>query len=157
MKLEGTYHFNGPRTLVWDLLQDPAVLATAMPGAKSLVQTGDDRFEGVMKVGIGPVTAAEFALVVTLTDKVAPERFRMSIDAKGGLGFTRGIADVVLVDAAEGGTSMKYTSDLQIGGRIAAVGQRVVDSAARMMTQKGLEAMQRALDERLARQKGSGA
>ena len=61
MNLSGTYTFNGPRTAVWDLLQDPEVLAKALPGAKTLTQTAPDRYEGTMKVSIGPVTAAEFA------------------------------------------------------------------------------------------------
>jgi carbon monoxide dehydrogenase subunit G len=150
VKVEGTYTFRGPRTVVWELLQDPDVLAQAMPGAQRLVRTAEDRYEGVMKVGIGPVTAAEFSLAVTLGDKVPPERFTMSIDSKGSLGFTRGTAHVELTDAPDGGTMMRYRSDLQIGGRIAAVGQRMVDTAARMMTQKGLEALQRALETRLA-------
>jgi carbon monoxide dehydrogenase subunit G len=143
--------------MVWELLQDPDVLAQAMPGAQRLVRTSEDRYEGVMKVGIGPVTAAEFSLAVTLGDKVPPERFTMSIDSKGSLGFTRGTAHVALSDAADGGTIMHYSSDLQIGGRIAAVGQRMVDSAARMMTQKGLDALQRALEERLAKSPGGPA
>lgn len=150
MKLEGTYAFRGPRPAVWDLLQDPDVLARAIPGARRLERTGDDRYEGTMKVSLGPV-GAEFSLVVTLRDKVPPEHFAMDVDSKGTLGFSRGTALVHLDEAAEGGTTMRYTADLQIGGRLAAIGQRVVDSAARSMTQKGLEGLQRELDARLAR------
>jgi carbon monoxide dehydrogenase subunit G len=154
MTLTGTYVFRGARTAVWDLLQDPDVLATAMPGAQRLAKTADDRYEGVMKVGLGPVTAAEFSLTVTLRDKVAPERFAMAIDSKGSLGFTNGTATIELDEVDAGTTSMRYTSELHIGGRIAAVGQRVVEAAAKAMTAKGLEALQRALDERLARGEG---
>jgi carbon monoxide dehydrogenase subunit G len=100
------------------------------------------------------VTAAEFSLTVTLRDKVAPERFTMGIDSKGSLGFTTGTATVELDEVDAGTTSMRYTSDLHIGGRIAAVGQRVVEAAAKAMTAKGLEALQRALDDRLARGEG---
>jgi carbon monoxide dehydrogenase subunit G len=150
MTLTGTYQFRGARSAVWDLLQDPAVLATAMPGAQRLEKTADDRYEGVMKVGLGPVTAAEFTLTVELRDKVAPQRFTMAIDSKGTLGFTTGTAAVELDEIDPNTTSMRYTSDLHIGGRIAAVGQRVVEAAAKGMMAKGLEALQRALDERLA-------
>ena len=62
MTLGGTFIFAGPRPVVWDLLQDPAVLAKALPGTKTLTQVGDGRYEGAMKVSIGPVTAAEFAV-----------------------------------------------------------------------------------------------
>lgn len=154
MTLAGTYTFRGPRQLVWDLLQDPDVLATAMPGAKKLVRIDDDRYEGVMTVGLGPVTAAEFSLLVTLSDKVAPARFTMAIDSKGSLGFTNGTARVELDEVDATTTTMRYTSDMHIGGRIAAIGQRVVEAAAKAMTGKGLEALQRALDERLAQREG---
>lgn len=150
MTIAGTFVFRGPRAVVWDLLHDPEVLVTALPGARRLVRTGDDSYEGVMKVGLGPVIAAEFAFTVTLGDQVAPERFTMTIDSQGTLGFTRGAARVELAEAEGPSTTMSYASDLQVGGRIASVGQRVVESAARAMTAKGLEALQRALDERLA-------
>lgn len=153
MKVAGTFTFRGPRSAVWELLQDPDVLSKALPGARRLVRTADDRYEGLMKVGLGPLTA-EFSLNVTLADKVPPDHFTMHIDSKGGLGFARGTAVVDLADAAEGGTTMTYSSDLQIGGRIVSVGQRVVDTAARSMTEKGLEALQRALEERLADRRG---
>jgi carbon monoxide dehydrogenase subunit G len=144
VKVAGTFSFRGPRRVVWELLQDPEVLSKALPGAQRLARTTENRYEGVMKVGVGPLTA-EFALSVTLADKVPPEHFTMHIDSKGGLGE----------DAADGGTRMTYSSELQIGGRVASVGQRVIDTAARSMTEKGLEALQRALDERLAGSKGT--
>src|SRR4029077_17305274 len=87
MILEGTFTFSGPRAVGWDLLQDPAVLAKALPGTERLELVGDDRYEGVMKVSVGPVTAAKFDVTVALKDKVAPERFTMQIDGKGGVGF----------------------------------------------------------------------
>ena len=149
MIVEGTFAFKGPRETVWDLLQDPDVLVKAMPGAERLVRAGEDRFEGVMKVSVGPMSAAEFQMTVELVDKAAPERFGMRIDAKGGLGFARGTADVVLTASAPGETTMTYRSDMQIGGRIAAVGQRILDSAARMMTERGLQALQAELAARL--------
>lgn len=150
MIVEGTFTFKGPRDEVWALLQDPDVIGKAMPGAQKLTRTGEDRFEGVMKVSVGPMSAAEFRMTVELADKHPPERFTMRIDAKGGLGFARGTAQVTLAEASASETTMTYRSEMQIGGRIAAVGQRILDSAARMMTEKGLEALQRELDGRLA-------
>jgi hypothetical protein len=129
-----------------------------MPGARRLDRTAEGRYDGVMKVGLGPVTAAEFALSVTLSDEVPPDRFTMIIDSQGTLGFTRGTARVELADAEGPATTMTYTSELQVGGRIASVGQRVVESAARAMTAKGLDALQRALEQRLARtREGAGS
>lgn len=157
MTLAGAFVFRGPRAAVWELLHDPDVLAAAMPGARQLVRTADGRYEGVMKVGLGPVTAAEFTLVVTLIDEVPPDRFTMAIDSQGTLGFTRGSARVALAETDGPATTMTYTADLQVGGRIASVGQRVVESAAKAMTAKGLEALQRALDDRLRAREGAGS
>jgi carbon monoxide dehydrogenase subunit G len=150
MTLSGTFTFRGPRAVVWELLQDPEVLVKVMPGAQRLDRVADGRYEGVMKVGLGPLTAAAFTLNVALSDLAPPERFTMAIDSKGTLGFARGTATVVLGEQGANETTMHYTSELQVGGRIASVGQRVVESAARAMTTRGLQALQRAIDDRLA-------
>jgi uncharacterized protein len=149
MILSGTFTFNGPRTKVWELLQDPDVLAKALPGTKTLTQIAEDRYQGVMKVSVGPVSAAEFAVNVELKDKLAPEKFAMHIDGKGGVGFTKGTATVELQELEGPVTLMTYTSDVQIGGRIAAVGQRLLESVGKMMTRQALEALDRELRSRL--------
>ena len=148
MTLGGTFTFDGPRAAVFALLQDPAVLAKALPGTKRLDRTGEDRFEGVMKVSVGPVTAAEFAVTVELTDKVAPEGFTMLIDGKGAVGFTKGTATVRLEEQAGPKTVMTYTSDVQVGGTIAAVGQRLLESVGKMMSKQALAALNRELASR---------
>jgi carbon monoxide dehydrogenase subunit G len=141
VNLSGTFAFAGPRATVWTLLHDPAVLAKALPGTKTLTLSGPGRYEGRMKVSIGPLTAAEFAVVVTLKDETEPSHFAMQIDGKGGVGFARGEATVDLAESADGGTVMTYASDVQIGGRIAAVGQRLVESVSRMMMKQALDAL----------------
>ena len=155
MNLNGTFSFQGPRAVVWDLLQDPVVLAKALPGAERLAMTSEDRFEGVMKANVGPVTAAKFDVVVTLTDKIPPHTFAMHIDGKGPVGFTRGTAHVELEEQADGGTLMKYSSDVQVGGRIAAVGQRLLESVSKMMMRQALDALARELHARLGRTPGT--
>ena len=149
MILSGTFTFDGPRAKVWEILQDPEVLAKALPGTKSLRQVGDDRFEGTMKVSVGPMSAAEFAVNVELKDKVEPERFEMHIDGKGPVGFTKGKAAIVLDEHPGPVTVMTYTSDVQIGGKIAAVGQRLLESVGKMMTKQALEALNKELKARL--------
>jgi carbon monoxide dehydrogenase subunit G len=156
MIVEGTYEFPAPRATVYDLLQDPQVLVKALPGARTLTQTGDGRYEGVMSVGVGPVSAAAFDVRVELLDRVPPERFSMRIDGKGPIGFTRGSADVTLSET-NGTTTMQYRADLQVGGRIAGVGQRLLDSTSRMMTRQALEALNRELQSRFAPQVADAA
>ena len=149
MILTGTFTFDGPRAKVWEILQDPAVLAKALPGTRTLTQVAENRYEGVMKVSVGPMSAAEFAVNVELKDKVAPERFTMHIDGKGGLGFTKGTATIELQEQAGPVTVMTYTSDVQVGGKIAAVGQRLLESVGKMMTKQALESLNRELQARL--------
>jgi len=153
MIVEGTYTFAGPREVVWSLLLDPHVLAMTMPGTATITRVSDTRYEGKMGVGIGPITAAEFDVVIAMTDQVEPDRYAMQIEGRGRFGFTRGNAAVTLV--ADGPTTiMHYQADLMVGGKIAAVGQRLLDSVSRMLLKQGLEAMSAELDRRLA--KGSG-
>lgn len=149
MIIEGSFTFNGPRETVWELLQDPEVLVKALPGARKLERAGEDRFEGVMKVGVGPVTAAEWNATVVLEDKQPFDSYGMSVDAKGTLGFARG-KGVVKLEPMEGDvTRMTYRADLQIGGKIAGVGQRLLDAVAKMMTKQGLDALDKELAARL--------
>jgi uncharacterized protein len=149
MILSGTFTFEGPRARVWEILQDPAVLAKALPGTKTLTQVGEDKYQGVMKVSVGPVNAAEFAMSVELKDKVEPEKFSMVIDGKGGVGFTKGTASIALEEQPGPVTVMTYTSDVQVGGKIAAVGQRLLESVGKMMTRQALDALNKELKLRL--------
>src|SRR5262245_46599635 len=149
MILNGTFTFNGPRQQVWDLLQDPAVLAKALPGTERLTLSGPDRYDGVMKVSIGPMTAAKFDVTVTLGEKEPPERFTMQIDGKGAVGFARGTAAVALKEQADGGTAMEYMSDVQIGGRIASVGQRRIEAGSPIMERQAAAALDRELRARI--------
>ena len=149
MKLDGTFTFGGPQKSVWDLLQDPAVLARSLPGVEQLDTAGPDQYRGVMKVSVGPVTAARFNVTVALTDKIEPGHFVMQIDAKGAVGHTRGTA-VIDLAPGEGGTGMRYSADVQVGGTIAAVGQRMLESVGRSMMKQALESLDRELKVRLA-------
>jgi len=148
MIVEGDFTFRAPRRSVWALLQDPSVLVKAMPGAQKLVSTGDGTYEGTVRIGVGPVTAAQWTLFVALHDREEPARYMMKVDTKGPLGFTRGSASVEL-EEAESSTTMRYRADLQIGGKVAGIGQRLLDQVARQLTRKGLEALSREMELRL--------
>ena len=153
MNIEGAHIFPGSRELVWKMLLDPDVLAKTMPGATVITRVAEDRYEGKMKVGVGPITAAEFEVTITLSDPVPPSSYRMLIEGKGRFGFTRGSAAVTLAEEGAG-TAMQYQADLQIGGKIAAVGQRLLDTVSKMMLRQGLEAMTKELERRLAAGEG---
>ncbi len=149
MILSGTFTFNGPRATVYELLQDPSVLAKALPGTKTLTKTGEDQYEGVMKVSVGPMTAAEFVVQVELKDKVVPEKFSLQFDGRGVVGFTKGMATIELQEQPGPMTLMTYTSDVHIGGKIASVGQRLLESVGKMMTRQALDSLDKELQARL--------
>ena len=155
MTLEGTFTFNGPQVVVWELLQDPAVLARTLPGTERLEASGPDAYQGVMKVSVGPVSAAKFNVSIVLADKMAPSRFAMQIDAKGALGHTRGTAAIELTAADQTHTLMRYTSNVQVGGTIAAVGQRMLESVSKAMMKQALESLNQELQRRLSERQGN--
>ena len=149
MKLEGQYIFNGPREEVWELVRDPQVLATALPGTQSLSQVSENEYAGEMNVRVGPVAGA-FSGRVAVSDEVPPESYTLSVEGKGSPGFAKGTGHVQLIDQGDGTTLMKYEGEVQIGGRIASVGQRLIDTASKSMIRQGLEALNKALEARVA-------
>lgn len=142
MLIESEYLFGAEREVVWDALQDPEILARALPGTERLERVEGRVYAGEMVVGVGPVTAARFDISVELTNLVPPEAFTMIVNGEGRAGFIDGRADVRLED--EGARClMRYRADLRVGGRIAAVGRRLLDTVGRSMSRKGLEAVDR--------------
>ncbi|MGH7561452.1 MAG: CoxG family protein [Gemmatimonadales bacterium] len=147
MIVEGTTRFSAAPDAVWEALLDPAVIAKAMPGTRELVESAPGDYRGRMQVGIGPITAAEFDLRILLSDLEPPKSFVMNVDGNGRFGFTRGRANVSL--SPEGtGTTMNYRADLQVGGKIAAVGQRLLDVVSRALLRSGLEALGKEVERR---------
>jgi hypothetical protein len=158
MIVEGSYGFPAKREVIWEMLLDPAVIAKTMPGATEMVRVTHEKYAGKLRIGIGAITAAEFQVTVTLADVVAPEHYTMLIDGQGKFGFTRGSALIELADdsAAVGegalaGTRLHFRADMQVGGKIAGVGQRLLDSVSKLLTRQGLEALSREVNARLGR------
>lgn len=149
MKLDGEYVFDGPREAVWELVRDPEVLATALPGTQSLEQVGENEYAGKMHVRIGPVSGV-FAGKIVVSDEVPPESYTLEVDGRGAPGFANGTGFVQLFEQDDDKTLMQYQGDMQVGGRLANVGQRLIDSASRSMIQQGLESLDNALQARMA-------
>lgn len=147
MKLTGTYTFDAPRTVVWEALMDPEVLAKVMPGCEKLNQVGDDEYEGMIKIRVGPVQG-KFQGKVTLLDINEPDNYRMIVDGKGASGFMKGEGQVKL-EAQGDSTQMHYSGEAQVGGRIASVGQRLLDSSAKALTKQSLDGLNKQIQARL--------
>ena len=149
MKIGGDYVFNGPREEVWELVRDPEALATALPGTQSLEQVGENEYEGTMNVRVGPVAGA-FSGRIVVSNEVAPESCTLSVEGRGKPGFAQGTGNVHLLDQGDGTTLMRYEGEMQIGGRLASVGQRLIDTASKSMIRQGLDALNKALEARVA-------
>jgi uncharacterized protein len=134
MKLEGAYDVPAPRQKVWDAFQDPKVLKQAIPGCEKLEAIGPDEYKATMKIGVGGVKGT-FDGKVRLGDKHPPESYKMAVEGSGGPGFIRGEAVITLTEAG-GGTHVAYVADLQVGGLIASVGQRMLGGVSKMMGDK---------------------
>jgi carbon monoxide dehydrogenase subunit G len=147
MELVGEYIFEGPRDQVWELIRDPEVLASALPGMQSINQVSDGEYEGEMNVRIGPV-AGVFAGRVVISEEIPPESFKLSVEGQGAPGFCSGTGQVRLMDQGDDTTLMKYEGQLQIGGRLATVGQRMVETVSKSMTRQGLQSCNDALQAR---------
>jgi uncharacterized protein len=149
MKLEGEYLFNGPREEVWKVVRDPDVLATCIPGTQSLKQVSENEYEGAIGVRIGPVNAA-FTGKLTVSEEIPPESCTLTVEGKGAAGFARGIGRVHLEEQGSEKTLLKYTGELNIGGKLMSVGQRLIDSVGKSMINKGFETLDKTLAARLA-------
>lgn len=148
MKLQGDYLFDGPREAVWEIVRDPEVLAQALPGTQSLEMVAENVYEGKMNVRIGPV-AGLFSGKLIVSNEVPPESYTLTVEGKGGPGFGKGTGDVQLIDQGDGTTLMKYEGDLQVGGTIANVGQRLIETVANSMAKQAFESLNRSLQARL--------
>ena len=148
MKLQGEYVFNGPREEVWELVRDPEVLATALPGTQSLIPISENVYEGKMHVRVGPIVGT-FSGQVTASNEVPPESYTLTVEGKGKAAFVTASGDVQLVDQGDGTTLMKYEGGFQVGGKLVSVGQRLIDSVSKRMLRQGLDTMNKALQERM--------
>ena len=130
MDITGEFTIPAPRERVWEALNDPETLRRCLPGCQSLERTSDTAFEARMLAKIGPVKA-NFDTAIELSDLRPPEGYTISGQGKGGpAGFGKGSAAVRL-EEAEGGTLLRYDGALQVGGKLAQIGSRLVGGTAR--------------------------
>lgn len=150
MELSGEYTFDAPQALVWDALQDPNVLGAVMPGGQGFQQVGENQYTGNLLIKVGPVQGT-FQGQIKLKDIKAPESYNIEVDGKGAPGFVKASGGLKL-EARGSQTFMAYSGQAQVGGRIASVGQRLMDSAARSITRQSLDALNEYLKVKVAEQ-----
>ncbi len=134
MEMTGERRISVPRQVVWDALNDPAVLKASIPGCDSVERVGDDQFKATVSMRIGPMSI-RFGGKVKLENLQPPEGYSISGEGSGGpMGFAKGTADVVLVEDGPDATRLSYVAKAQIGGKMAQLGARLIDSTAKQVS-----------------------
>jgi len=132
MDFTGRYAIDAAPQRVWDGLNDPAILKACIPGCEQMDRTSPTDFVATARLKIGPLSAT-FKGKVTLSDLDPPKRCKIIGEGQGGVaGFARGDAEVVLTPEGTG-TVLTYTAKASVGGKLAQIGQRLIDGAARQI------------------------
>ena len=137
MKISGSYTVPVPRDRAYQLLQDPVILAKCMPGTDHLEKIGEDEYEMKMKMVLASLSGA-FEGKVRLVDQDRPSSFRMIVEGSGKIGFVKG-EGVLTLEPQGDSTDVKYEGEVQVGGTIASVGQRLLDTTAKLIIKKFFE------------------
>jgi carbon monoxide dehydrogenase subunit G len=134
MEMQGNRTLAVSQQQAWDALNDPEVLKACVPGCDKLERTADDQFSVGMTVKIGPVSA-KFAGKIALSDIQAPQSYTIGFEGQGGAaGFGKGTSRVTLVPL-DPGCELQYTVQASVGGKVAQLGQRLIDGAAKSMAE----------------------
>ncbi|MCS6953111.1 MAG: carbon monoxide dehydrogenase subunit G [Bryobacterales bacterium] len=139
MKISGSYTLPAAPERTYALLQDPEALAASMPGCRELVRTAEDEYEMKMNVVISSIQGL-FAGKIRVADKEFPARFRLLVEGDGKIGFLKG-EGVLTLSPADGATEVHYDGEVQVGGMIAGVGQRLLDATAKYLIKRFFEKM----------------
>ena len=137
MKISGTHTLALAPAEAYRRMQDPTVLASCMPGCESLEETAPDEYKMKMKMALASLSGA-FEGQVKIVDRNPPTGFKLIVEGKGKLGFMKGEGLLKFAPAGDG-ADVAYEGDVQVGGTMAAVGQRLIDATAKMMIKKFFE------------------
>ena len=139
MKVEGSYTFDAPRDDVWTAMLDPDVLTNTLPGVQQLEKSGENVYKAAMKIRIGPVQGL-YTGTVNLSDLNPTESLQLHVDGRGAPGFVKGDGQLRLETQGDQ-TIMHYSGDAQVGGRLASVGQRLMESSVQALLGQSLESL----------------
>lgn len=140
MEITGTSVIAAPGLAVWNALNDPDTLRHCLPGCESVERNGADAFRIVMTAAVGPLRA-RFNGLLRITDATPPNACVLVFEGQGGaMGFGKGSSNVTLREVAEG-TELTYSAQAQVGGKLAQVGSRLIDSVAKKMSDDFFKAL----------------
>lgn len=155
MRLTGEFSFEAAPEAVFSALMDPDVLRSALPGTDRLDRIDDTHFDASWRVKLGPIRGV-FTGAIVLSGVQAPVCYHMSATGRGPVGVVTGEADFRL-RAAAGATVLDYDLDARVSGRLAAIGQRLVESSMRSMVRDALQGLAERIRERVADDAAGGS
>lgn len=139
MKIAGSYQAPLPQDRAYVLLQDPEILAKCMPGCERLERIADGDYNMRMKMVLASISG-QFDGKVQITDANPPVSFHMLVEGKGRIGFMKGDGLITLAPTPEG-TAVSYEGEVQVGGMIANVGQRLIETTSKMLIKRFFESL----------------
>jgi carbon monoxide dehydrogenase subunit G len=140
LKIEGTQKIDAPRDRIFAALVDPAILQKCIPGCEQMEKTGENQYKAKLTAGVGPVKGV-FTATVSLQEIVAPAHYKLVVEGKGQPGFVKGSGELNLKDS-DGATEIQYTGDVNVGGLIASVGQRMIQATANMLAARFFKSLE---------------
>jgi carbon monoxide dehydrogenase subunit G len=142
MKISGSFILPIPQQRAYEIMQDPGILAQAMPGCEALEKIGEDEYRMKMKMALASLSGA-FDGRIRITDQSPPDSFRLIVEGSGRIGFMKGDGLLKLTPVKSNdespATEVSYDGDAQVGGTMAAVGQRLIDGTAKMLIKRFFE------------------
>ena len=140
MKIEGTQKIEAPRDRIFAALIDPAVLQKCIPGCEQMEKTGENQYSAKLTAGVGPVKGV-FTATVSLQQITPPEHYKLVVEGKGQPGFVKGSGELNLKEAGSA-TEIQYTGEVNVGGLIASVGQRMIQATANLLAGRFFKALE---------------
>ncbi len=152
MIIDGEHLFHAPRDIVYQMLQDPEVLAGALPNAQSLTKIDDEHYEAAFHIRIGPVSGM-FLGKLAVVEAVPPEKCVVNLEGRAGPAFATGRLFINFSMLSETTTLLKYIGEAEAGGALANVAPRIVEQVARRFVKQAFQSLDKMLQ---ARQKQAG-
>lgn len=138
----GEHRFPVDKRSLWDHLNDPGVLAACLPGCTGMTKVAEDVYEADLKLQVASV-GGTFSGRISLTDKLEPEKCRLTVQGSGTIGHATGHASFELQEISESETRMTYQGTGEVGGLVAGVGQRVLGGVTKYLTKRFLSSLEK--------------
>ena len=141
MNITGSHTVPASRERVWELLHDPDALQRMVPGCQTLDAETPTKFSATLAVGVGPIRG-RFSGSVEIEDVAVPESYKMTLSGQGPTGFVSGEGVINLTEDGDG-TLVEVEADAQVGGTLAQIGSRMIQTAVRMLMGQFFDALAR--------------